>query len=54
MPAPTFNPSQSGTTLWRNVAMPTSMMECWPEVAPPQEEQASDGFQKTDLFVEKG
>ena len=50
---PVFGPRQSGTTLWKNVQMPESMMECWPPVDGRQAEQAQEDFQKTDLFVEK-
>ena len=47
-----WNPTQGGTTLWKNVQMPTSMMECWPPVAAAAEQQAQDGFQSTQFFVE--
>jgi catechol 2,3-dioxygenase len=52
--APVFGPRQSGTTLWKNVQMPESMMECWPAVSREQATEAAEGFQSTDLFVEKG
>lgn len=51
--APVYGPRQSGTTLWKNVQMPESMMECWPPVGGQQSEQAQEGFQSTDLFVDK-
>src|SRR4051794_5075832 len=51
--APVFGPRQSGTTLWKNVQMPESMMECWPPVGAPQAQQAQEGFQKTELFVDR-
>jgi catechol 2,3-dioxygenase len=43
--------SQGGTTMWRNLEMPQSMMECWPEVTAEQAQVAQDGFQSTELFV---
>ena len=52
--ATTWNPAQGGTTLWKNLPMPDSMMECWPAVGGQQAEQAEEGFRSTDLFAEKG
>jgi|tagenome__1003787_1003787.scaffolds.fasta_scaffold20827700_1 catechol 2,3-dioxygenase len=43
--------SQAGTTLWRTLQMPQSMMECWPPVGGEQAEQGDEGFQSTELFV---
>ena len=51
---PVFGPRQSGTTLWKNVPMPESMMECWPPVdGAVRPSRPQEDFQKTDLFVEK-
>jgi catechol 2,3-dioxygenase len=47
-----WNPSQGGTTLWKNVAMPESMMECWPAVKGKAEQEATERFHDTQLFVE--
>ncbi len=46
-----WHPSQGGTTLWKNVAMPESMMECWPVVQGQAAQEAREGLQATDLFV---
>ena len=46
-----WNPTQGGTTFWKNVAMPESMMDSWP--MPESSEGATDGFRSTQLFVEK-
>jgi catechol 2,3-dioxygenase len=51
--APVFGPRQSGTTLWKNIQMPESMMECWPAVSGQQADEAASGFQSTDLFADK-
>jgi catechol 2,3-dioxygenase len=51
--APVFGPRQSGTTLWKNIPMPESMMECWPAVSGQQADEATSGFQSTDLFADK-
>ncbi|MFZ0089302.1 MAG: VOC family protein [Solirubrobacteraceae bacterium] len=48
-----WNPSQGGTTLWKNVAMPESMMESWPPVRGEAAQEAAESFQSTNLFVEK-
>lgn len=47
-----WNPAQGGTTFWKNVAMPTSMMECWPAVEEAAAETAREGLQSTGFFVE--
>jgi catechol 2,3-dioxygenase len=46
-----WNPTQGGTTFWKNVAMPESMMESWP--MPDSPDPATEGFRSTQLFVEK-
>ena len=51
--APIFGPRQSGTTLWKNVQMPESMMESFPVLSAEHEATAVAGSQSTDLFVEK-
>lgn len=51
--ATNWNPSQGGTTFWKNVAMPESMMECWPAVKGIAAHQAAEGFESTQLFVER-
>jgi catechol 2,3-dioxygenase len=43
--------NQGGTTFWKNVAMPESMMESWP--MPDNPDAATDEFRSTQLFVEK-
>jgi catechol 2,3-dioxygenase len=48
-----WHPSQGGTTIWKNLPMPDSMMECWPAVGGQQAEQAEEGFRTTDLFAGK-
>jgi catechol 2,3-dioxygenase len=50
--ASTWHPSQGGTTLWKNVAMPDSMMESWPAAAGQAAGEARDGYKTTQLFVE--
>ena len=45
-------PQQGGTTLWKNLPMPDSMMECFPAAEAPAEESAAEGFRKTDLFAQ--
>ncbi len=47
-----WNPSQGGTTFWKNLQMPESMMECWPPVSGQAAQEAQEGFQSTELFVE--
>ena len=49
-----WNPQQGGTTLWKNLPMPDSMMECFPPVAAQQAQDAEEGFRSTELFAEKG
>ncbi len=44
----TWNAHQGGTTLWKNLAMPESMMECWPAA-----EGTREQMQTTQLFVER-
>ena len=48
-----WQPHQGGTTVWKNLPMPDSMMECFPAVGGQQAEQAEEGFRTTDLFAEK-
>ena len=48
----TWNTTQGGTTFWKNLAMPESMMESWPEVSGETAKDATEGFQSTQLFVE--
>jgi catechol 2,3-dioxygenase len=48
-----WHPAQGGTTFWKNLPMPDSMMECWPAVADRQAEQAVEGFRSTELFTEQ-
>ena len=43
-----WNARQGGTTLWKNLAMPESMMECWPAA-----EGTREQMQTTQLFVER-
>jgi catechol 2,3-dioxygenase len=50
--ATTWNPSQGGTTFWKNVAMPESMMECFPPVDGRAAQEAKTGFASTGFFVE--
>ena len=45
-----WKPHQGGTTFWKNLPMPDSMMECFPAVGGQQAEQAQEGFRSTDLF----
>jgi catechol 2,3-dioxygenase len=45
-----WNPAQGGTTMWRNIAMPDSMMECWPPVAAAS---VREGLESTQLFAER-
>jgi catechol 2,3-dioxygenase len=47
-PTTTWRPEQGGTTLWKNVAMPESMMESFPS-APAD----ADGMRRTGLFAER-
>jgi catechol 2,3-dioxygenase len=47
-----WNPAQGGTTLWKNVGMPESMMESWPMPKGDTAEEATAGFQSTQLFRE--
>jgi len=48
-----WNPSQGGTTFWKNVVMPPSMMDCWPALADEVDQAARDVQQSTRLFVEQ-
>jgi catechol 2,3-dioxygenase len=43
-----WHPRQGPTTLWKNLAMPESMMESFPPVAAP-----GQGFDSTQMFVER-
>jgi catechol 2,3-dioxygenase len=49
-----WQPHQGGTTIWKNLPMPDSMMECFPAVGGQQAEHAEEGFRTTELFAEKG
>jgi catechol 2,3-dioxygenase len=51
LPATEWHVGQGGTTLWRNVEMPASMMESWPTVGDRQAAEASDGLRSTGMFV---
>ena len=48
----TWDTTQGGTTLWKNVAMPESMMESWPPISGETAQEATEGFQSTHLFAE--
>jgi catechol 2,3-dioxygenase len=48
-----WNPTQGGTTFWKNLAMPESMMECWPAVSGGAADEATEGLQSTQMFVEQ-
>jgi len=48
-----WNPAQGGTTLWKNLQMPDSMMDSWPMPEAAAAEIAAAGFQSTQLFDEK-
>lgn len=52
-PASKWNPAQGGTTLWRNVAMPESMMESFPPVSGEHAREVTEEMQATHLFAEK-
>jgi catechol 2,3-dioxygenase len=43
-----WHPRQGPTTMWKNIAMPESMMECWPAA-----DGAREQMQSTQLFVER-
>lgn len=47
-----WNPAQGGTTFYKNLAMPESMMESWPAVEERAAEESSQGLQTTGMFVE--
>lgn len=47
-----WNPTQGGTTFWKNLQMPTSMMACFPAVEGEAAEEAREGLESTDMFVE--
>jgi catechol 2,3-dioxygenase len=47
-----WNPAQGGTTFWKNLSMPESMMESWPAATGSAREEAAEGFQSTRMFVE--
>lgn len=51
--ATAWNPTQGGTTFWKNLAMPESMMECWPAVSGAGADEATEGLQSTQMFVEQ-
>jgi catechol 2,3-dioxygenase len=48
--ATTWRPPQGGTTLWKNVAMPESMMESWPAPEAVAAEAARETMQTTEMF----
>ena len=48
-----WSTQQGGTTLWKNLQMPDSMMESWPPVEAAVAEAATAGFHSTELFDEK-
>lgn len=50
--ASTWNTTQGGTTLWKNLAMPESMMESWPAAPGTATEEGTAGFQSTKLFAQ--
>ncbi|HLH65747.1 MAG TPA: VOC family protein [Solirubrobacteraceae bacterium] len=47
-----WSPSQGGTTLWKNLTMPESMMQCWPPVGDDEADGAARQMRQTQLFVE--
>jgi catechol 2,3-dioxygenase len=47
-----WHPSQGGTTFWKNVAMPESMMESFPPVDAPRAEENEAGLGATGMFAE--
>ena len=49
-----WHPSQGGTTFWKNVAMPESMMESFPAVGAPQASENAAGLGATGMFAEQG
>jgi catechol 2,3-dioxygenase len=49
-----WQPTQGGTTFWKNVAMPESMMESFPPVDAQRSQENEAGLGATGLFVEKG
>jgi catechol 2,3-dioxygenase len=51
--ATTWLPSQGATTLWKNLEMPHSMMDCFPMVEETAAEASKEGFQTTGMFVEQ-
>jgi catechol 2,3-dioxygenase len=51
--ATAWNPTQGGTTFWKNLSMPESMMECWPAVSGAAADEATGGLQSTQMFVEQ-
>jgi catechol 2,3-dioxygenase len=50
--ATNWNTSQGGTTLWKNLAMPESMMESFPAMTGEAAQGATEGSRSTGLFVE--
>ena len=50
--APIWHPSQGGTTFWKNVEMPQSMMESFPPVEGEAADRNQEGLQATELFTE--
>ena len=50
---PPVAPAQGATTLWKNIEMPQSMMDCFPEVQDAAAQAAAEGFQSTQMFVER-
>jgi catechol 2,3-dioxygenase len=51
--ATTWTPAQGATTLWKNIEMPQSMMDCFPAVDDAAAQAAAEGFQSTQMFVER-
>ena len=52
--SPSTGTAQGGTTIWKNLPMPDSMMECFPGSTASRPRQAEEGFATTELFAEKG
>jgi catechol 2,3-dioxygenase len=47
-----WTPAQGGTTLWKNLVMPPSMMDSFPALAGEVDQAAREGLQSTRMFVE--
>lgn len=48
-----WNATQGGTTFWKNLTMPMSMMDSWPALAGEQDAGARKELQSTQFFVEQ-